>query len=41
LCRNCILKHIIEGKIEEGIEVKERHGRICMQLMDDLMEMRE
>ena len=21
LCRNCLLKHIIEGKIENGIEV--------------------
>ena len=27
LCRNCLLKHIIEGKIEEGVQVTVRQGR--------------
>ena len=37
LYRNCLLKHVIEGKIE----VKERRGRICKQLLDDVKETRE
>jgi hypothetical protein len=36
LCRNCLLKHTIEGKIEGGIEVTERQGKIHKQLLDDL-----
>jgi hypothetical protein len=24
LCRNCLLKHVVEGKIEEKLAVKER-----------------
>ena len=32
LRRNCLLKHVIEGKIEE---VTERRGRRRKQLMDD------
>jgi hypothetical protein len=39
LCRNCLLKHIIEGKIG-GIEVTGRHGRRYKQVLDDLKEMR-
>ena len=37
LLRNCLLKHIIEGKIEGRIEVKGRRGR---RLLDDLEEKR-
>jgi hypothetical protein len=40
LCRNCLLKHIIEGKIEGMIEVPGRRGRRRKQLLDDLKEMR-
>jgi hypothetical protein len=36
LRRNCTVKHIIEGKIEEGIEVTARQGRRRKQLLDDL-----
>jgi hypothetical protein len=36
LCRNCVLKHIIEGKIERGIEVMARRGIRRKQLLDDL-----
>jgi hypothetical protein len=27
LCRNCLIKHVIEGKIEEAIKVRGRQGR--------------
>jgi hypothetical protein len=37
LCTNCILKHIIEGKIG-GTEVMGRQGRKHKQLLDDLKE---
>jgi hypothetical protein len=40
LRRNCLLKHVIEGKIEERIEVKGRRGRRRKQLLDDLKEKR-
>jgi hypothetical protein len=33
---NCLLKHVIEGKIEEKIEVMGRRGRRCKQLLVDL-----
>jgi hypothetical protein len=36
LCRNCLLKHVIEGKIEGRIEVTARRGRRCKQLLDHL-----
>jgi hypothetical protein len=36
LGRNCLLKQVIERKIEGRIEVTERRGRGCKQLMDDL-----
>jgi hypothetical protein len=39
LHRNCIRKHIIEGKIE-GIEVTVRKGSRLKQLLDDLKEMK-
>jgi hypothetical protein len=40
LCRDCLLKHVIEGKIEGRIQVTGRRGRKCKQLLDDLKEMR-
>jgi hypothetical protein len=36
LCRNCLLKHIIEGKISGT----RRQGRRCKQLLDELKEAR-
>ena len=38
LCKNCILKHVNEGKIEGMIEVMVRQGRRCKQLLHDLKE---
>jgi hypothetical protein len=38
LCRNCLLKHVIEGKMEGGVQVTGRRGRRCKQLLDDLKE---
>jgi hypothetical protein len=38
LRRNCLLKHVIEGKIEAGIQVTGRQGRRRKQLLDDLNE---
>jgi hypothetical protein len=32
LRRNCLLKHAIEGKLEERIEMTGRQGRRCKQL---------
>jgi hypothetical protein len=40
LRRNCLLKHVIEGKIEGSIEMTGRRGRRRKQLLDDLMEKR-
>jgi len=40
LRRNCLLKYIIEGKIERRIEMKVRQGRRRKQLLDDLKETR-
>jgi len=40
LCRNSLLKHVTEGKVEGGIEVMRRRGRRCKQLLNDLKEMR-
>jgi hypothetical protein len=40
LHRNCIIKYVIEGKIEERIQVTGRRGKGCKQLLDDLKEMR-
>jgi len=36
LRRNCLLKHVIEGKTEGRIEVMGRRGRRCKWLLDDL-----
>jgi len=40
LHRNCLLKHVIEGKKEERIEVTGRRERRCKQLLNDLKENR-
>jgi hypothetical protein len=40
LRRNCLLKHVIEGKLEGRIEMTGRRGRRRKQLLDDLKEMR-
>ena len=37
---NSLLKHIIEGKIEGGMKVKEKQRRKYKQLLDDLKEKR-
>jgi hypothetical protein len=36
LRRNCLLKYVIEGKLEGRIEMTERRGRRRKQLLDDL-----
>jgi hypothetical protein len=36
LRRNCFLKHVIEGKLEEQIEMTGRRGTRRKQLLDDL-----
>jgi hypothetical protein len=38
LRRNCLLKHLIEGKLEGRIEMTGRRGRRRKQLLDDLKE---
>jgi hypothetical protein len=40
LLRNSLLKHLIEKKIERGIEVQGRQGRRRTQLLHDLKETR-
>jgi hypothetical protein len=40
LRRNCLLKHVIEGKLEEKIEMTGRRRRRRKQLLDDLKEKR-
>jgi hypothetical protein len=40
LRRNCLLKHVIEGKLEGRIEMMGRQGRRRKQLLDDLKEKR-
>jgi hypothetical protein len=40
LRRNCLLKHVIEGKIEGWIEVMGRRGIRRKQILDDIKEMR-
>jgi hypothetical protein len=40
LSRNCLLEHVIEGKIEGRIEVMGRRGRRYKGLVDDLKEQR-
>ena len=38
LCRNCLLKHTVEGKTEERVEVMRRQGIRRKQLPDDLTD---
>ena len=38
--RNCLLEHVIEGQIEDRIEVTVRRGIRSKQLLDDLKERR-
>jgi hypothetical protein len=38
--RNCLLKRVIEGKLEGRIEMTRRRGRRCKQLLNDLKEKR-
>jgi hypothetical protein len=40
LRRNCLLKHVIEGKLEGRIEMTGRRGTRRKQLLDDLKEKR-
>jgi hypothetical protein len=40
LHRNCLLKHIIQGKVRGGVGVTGRQGRRSKQILDDLKEMR-
>ena len=40
LHRNCLLKHVIAGKIEERVEMMRSGGRRGKQLLDGLMENR-
>jgi hypothetical protein len=36
MCRNCLLKHVIEGKLEGKTEVKGSRGRRRKQILYDL-----
>jgi hypothetical protein len=38
--RNCLLKHVIEGRLEGTTEMTGRRGRRRKQLLDDLKEKR-
>jgi len=38
LCRNCLLRHVIEGNVEGGKEVMGRRRRRRKQLPDDRKE---
>jgi hypothetical protein len=38
LCRNCLLRQVIEGKIKGRTEVTGRRGRTRWKLLDDLKE---
>jgi hypothetical protein len=38
LCRNCLLRQVIEGKVKGGTEVTGRRGRVRRKLLDDLKE---
>jgi hypothetical protein len=40
LRRNWLRKHVIEGKLEGGVEATGRRGRRCKQLLDDLKKKR-
>jgi hypothetical protein len=38
--RNCLLKHVLKGKVQGRIEMTGRRGRIRKQQLDDLKEKR-
>jgi hypothetical protein len=38
LCRNCLLKHVVEGKIERRIEMTGQRRKRRKQLLDDFKE---
>ena len=40
LCRNCLLRRVIEGKVKGGIEVTGRRRKRRRKLLDNLKEMR-
>ena len=40
LRRNCLLKHVSDGKVERRIKVTGRRGRRSKQLLDDVREKR-
>jgi hypothetical protein len=40
LHRNCLLKHVVEGKLEGRVDMTGRRGRRRKQLLDDLKEKR-
>jgi hypothetical protein len=40
LHRNCLLKHVVEGKVEGMIKVTGRRGRRRNQVLGDFMEKR-
>jgi hypothetical protein len=40
LVRNCLLKHVIEGKLEGGIKMTVRRGKRRKQLLNGLKEKR-
>ena len=40
LRRNCLLEHVIQGKIQRRLEVTRGQGRRRKHALDDLMEMR-
>ena len=40
LCRNCLLKQVVEGKIKGEMEVAKRRGRRRKKLLDDLKDRR-
>jgi hypothetical protein len=40
LCRNCLLRKVIEGRIKGGIEVTGRRGRRRRKLLDGIKERR-
>jgi hypothetical protein len=40
LHKNCLIKHVTEGKIEARIELTRRRGRRRKQLLDDVKKRR-
>ena len=40
MCRNCLLKQVIEGKIKGEMVVTRRRGRRRKKLLDDLKDRR-